>query len=70
MLYTQSVDPFLAQDILDNRKASLSAAKLAAALELMSLGIKMKHVTLVREHPGASEAKIRQMLTAWLISED
>ncbi len=69
MLYTRCMDAFLAQDIKDNRRASLSA-KLVTALEMMSLGIEMKRESLIRMHPELSEEAIEQRLVQWLIYYD
>ena len=69
MLYTPPVDPFLAQDILDNRKASLSA-KLETALDMMSLGIEIKREALIRQNPDLSEEAIEQKLVEWLVYYD
>jgi len=69
MVYIPSVDPFLAQDILNNRKASLSA-KLETALDMMSLGIEIKREALIRQNPDLSEEAIEQKLVEWLVYYD
>lgn len=63
------MDSFLALDIEDNRKASLPD-KLAAALELMSLGIEMKRGSLARMYPQSSDEFIDERLAEWLIYYD
>jgi len=63
------VASFLAQDILDNRKASLSG-KLETALDLMSLGIEIKREALIRQYPDLSRETIEQKLVEWLIYYD
>ena len=69
MHYTRLVDAFLAQDILDNRKVSLSA-KLEATLELMSLGIEIKRESLSRQYPDLPREAIKQKLLEWLVYYD
>jgi len=69
MSYNYAVDAFLAQDIKDNRAASLES-KLKTALDLMSLGIEIKREALKREHPELPDEAIEQQLVQWLVYYD
>lgn len=40
--------------------------KLATALKMMRLGIRLKRSALVAEHPNATEAEVDALLQAWL----
>ncbi len=44
--------------------------KLAEALELMDWGIRMRRARLREDNPGASEAEIDVLLTAWLCRDE
>lgn len=63
------MDAFLAQDIKDNRKATLEG-KLQTALELMSLGIEIKREQIRRDHPNMSDEDIERQLIQWLVFYD
>lgn len=63
------MDAFLAQDIKDNRKATLEG-KLQTALELMSLGIEIKREQIRRDHPNMPDEEIEQQLVQWLVFYD
>jgi len=44
--------------------------KLAQALELMAVGLRLKREQLRREHPGAAEDEIEKLYLAWLLADD
>jgi Rv0078B-related antitoxin len=46
------------------------AEKLAQALEMMSVGIRLKRVTLRQRSPELDEAEIDRLLMAWLTRND
>lgn len=59
------MDP-IRQDDVAWVKQTPPAEKLAAALKMMRLGIRLKRSALVASHPGAAESEIDAMLQAWL----
>jgi hypothetical protein len=46
------------------------AAKLAQALEMMRVGIRLKRSALRRQYPNADETEIDRRLVAWLSRDD
>ena len=44
--------------------------KLAQALEMMSVGLRLKRQQLRREHPAASDTEIERLYVTWLLSDD
>lgn len=63
------LDVLRASDRELSQRAS-PAQKLAQALEMMSLGIRLKRSALRLHFPGAPEEEIQRMLTAWLTEND
>ncbi len=69
LCYSSFVDR-LRQDDLERARRTPPATKLRQALEAMATGIRLKEVSLRRQHPHASEEEIDAMLRAWLLSDD
>lgn len=44
--------------------------KLAQALELMGVGLRLQRERLRREQPSADEAEIEKLYLAWLLADD
>ena len=63
--YNEAVVP-IRQDDVAWVKQTPPAEKLAVALKMMRLGIRLKRSALVASHPGADEAEVDSMLQAWL----
>jgi hypothetical protein len=62
------MDPFLASDRELARRVS-PAEKLAQALEMMTVGIRLKRSALYRQFPTASDTEVATMLAAWLMQD-
>lgn len=62
------LDPLTQSDIELARRLS-PAEKLAQALELMSVGIRLKRAALQAKAPNASESEIDAWLEQWLQSD-
>lgn len=52
-------------DDQDSARASTPAARLAEALQLMRIGLRMRWSRLRREHPSASTEDLHQMMLEW-----
>lgn len=44
--------------------------KLAQALDLMAVGLRLERQRLRREHPEASEAELERLYLAWLLADE
>lgn len=51
---------------MDADDAEKAAARLRLALELFEAGESIKRQSLRRENPGASDARIEELVVAWL----
>ena len=60
--YVRGVDPL----DLDEARSTPPGVKLAQALELMEMGIRLKRAALRERHPEEDEAGIDALLDAWL----
>lgn len=68
-VYARLVDPLREHDIRLARETA-PATKLAQALELMQMGLRLKRATLRRLHPDVSEQEIERLFAEWLERDD
>ena len=55
---------------IETARATDPGVKIAQALELMSMGLRMKRAALAREFPDASDEEIEEKFVAWLLEND
>ena len=60
----------LARSDLDLERALTPAQKLAQALEMMELGLRLKRQALRRDNPQATEQEIERLYLAWLLADE
>lgn len=62
------MDALAESDVLLERSLT-PAQKLSQALELMSLGLRLKRETLRRDNPDATDAEVERLYLAWLFAD-
>jgi hypothetical protein len=65
----RGMDALEASDVEIARRTP-AERKLAQALEMMAVGLRLKREQLRREHPTAADSEIEKLYLAWLLSDD